>query len=256
MTIPSLPTPRPDLLPRGRILSTFVEIGTSLDQRPELDPSSLIVRSLRLFAGNTGYPREEDGGTTFVVVQVYADLVPAEPGAVDAVIELGELAHYPDAAQAALATMHALSKSLIGVNDSRFSLESAWARTLGGMVNALANCSPSVERLKRSREAQLARILERFVTDPMLTPESIAEALGVSRRTLYSLDTPMGGPISEQIRHLRATHAARLLRQAEWDGVTLASIAQRTGFSSAKHMSRALAASGLGTPEQLRRDRD
>lgn len=244
---------RARLLPRGRLLSTYVEIGTSLDPRPELDPRALVVRSLRLFAGDSGFPRDEDGGTTFVVIQIYADLVPAEADAIDAVLQLGELSHHPQAAEPALLMMGKLSTALMDSSYSQFAVESTWARTLGMMVQGLTGQTPSTERVDRARQAQIARLVERFSADPNLTPESIAAALGISRRTLYDLSSPMVGGISEHIRSVRTGLAARLLSLPDWDVLSIADVARRTGFSNVKQMRRSLAAAGHGNPEEIRR---
>jgi AraC-like DNA-binding protein len=251
----SNPAARPALLTRGRLLSAYLEIGADLDT-PSADPDTLVVRRLRLFDSESAGLRELPGGSTTLMVQIYSELVPAADAQIDAVIALGELARFPAVKMPALAMMHQLAMSLIDGSRRAFEIEPAWARTLGRMAQDLTGVVPSAEVVSAARLAQISRVVERFSSDPLLTPESLAETVQISRRTLYDLTKPMVGGISEFIRVTRATRAMRMLMDPACDRLTVAEIARRTGFSSPKHLRRALSSKYEVTPEAARSSRD
>lgn len=249
------PAARQSLLPRGRLLSAYLEIGADLDT-PSADPDTLVVRRLRLFDSESAIEREVPGGSTSLLVQIYSDLVPAATAQVDAVISLGELARFPEVKMPALAMMQQLAQSLVDASRRSFEIEPAWARTIGRMVQGLTGVAPPAEVVAAARLAQIGRVVERFSSDPMLTPESLAGAVQISRRTLYDLTTPTVGGISEYIRATRAARARRMLVDPACDTLTVAEVARRTGFSSPKHLRRALGGSSNQTPESIRASRD
>lgn len=249
--LPSAPDARPGLIRRGRLISTYVETGTDLFARNS-DDRGLVLRSLRLVEGSTGFVRDDPGGSTYLVIQVFSDLLPCASRELDAVLALGDLSPYPDAALPTLAMMQDLANALVDDSYPSFAIESTWARALAQMISRLTGVMPTAEVLVRARQAQLERIIERFAGDPRLSPETLAQALGVSRRTLYGLPVPVPGGVSEYIRVARLNGAQRLLRDPAWATATVETIARRSGFSSAQHLRRALAAMELGSPETLR----
>ena len=116
---------------------------------------------------------------------------------------------------------------------------------LGTLVQKLTGVTPPPDAVNRARIAQAERVIERFSGDPRLSPETLADALAISRRTLYSLETAFPGGIGEQIRLARISAACRLLSDPEWAGATVETIARRSGFSSAQRLRRALASVDL-----------
>lgn len=245
------PAARSPLRVRGRLLSAYLEIGADLDT-PSADPDTLVVRRLRLFDAHSADHREVPGGSTSLLVQIYSDLVPAAPAQIDAVIALGELARFPAVKMPALAMMQHLAQSLVDASRRSFEIEPAWARTIGRMAHDLTGIAPPAEVVATARLAQIDRVVERFSSDPMLTPDSLASAIQISRRTLYDLTAPTVGGISDFIRATRATRAMRMLVDPQCDVLTVTEIARRTGFSSAKHLRRALSARYQQTPEAVR----
>lgn len=226
---------------RGELLSVFVEIGTDLNPKPAADPHALIVRRLQLFGENDTLPRDEPGGSTSLLIQMYRGLIPAADAEIDRVIAMRSLARYPVATGPALGVMQHLSRSLVDDSHLPFSIEPAWARALGQLIRDLTGVAPSLEIVNAARSAQISRAVERFASDSRLTPAALADALGISRRTLYVLTAPELGGISEYIRIARARHAARMLVDREFDILPVSAIALRAGFSSPKHLTRALA---------------
>lgn len=244
-----------DLPSHGRLLSTFIELGTDLGPlRPDIPP--LVVRRLRVFDQDAGFPREDPGGTTSLVVQIYSGLIPAEESGLDALIELGELAGFPQVTIPALRMTQMLATALVDDSFLPFSIEPAWARTMARMVQDLTGSTASAATITSARKAQIRRVVERFSSDPRLTPVSLAETLEISRRTLYDLSTSSVGGISEFIRANRARRAVRMLVDPVFDRVPLGEIAERSGFSSTKHLKRALTMTYDATPAAIRRSRD
>ncbi|MGX5681400.1 helix-turn-helix domain-containing protein [Schumannella luteola] len=208
------------------------------------------MRRLRLYDDGAAFPRDDPDGSTSLLIQMYHELIPAAEETIDEVIAVGDLARYPAATGPALAMMQELARSLV-VNDYyAFSIEPAWARTLGRMVQEVTGVVPASSVVASARRAQIARMVERFSSDPRLSSDTIAETLGVSRRTLYDLTATEYGGISEHIRATRARRAAGMLRLPE--SLPLAEIALRTGFSSEKQLRRALLSVFDATPAAIR----
>ncbi|HWK19469.1 MAG TPA: helix-turn-helix domain-containing protein [Microbacteriaceae bacterium] len=87
----------------------------------------------------------------------------------------------------------------------------------------------------RQRAEHLIR--ERIAT-PWLTPDYLADALAVSRRTLYAAFSTDGRTVAGTIRHARLDHARDLLQRLAPEGSSVSEIAARSGFQSAAHFSR------------------
>lgn len=86
----------------------------------------------------------------------------------------------------------------------------------------------------RTRAEQLIRAR---LAAPWLSPDYLAEALGVSRRTLYSAFASDQRTVAGAIRHARLDRARDLLQRRDSEG-TVTEIAARAGFQSAAHFSR------------------
>lgn len=246
---------REPLVRRGRLVSAFLEIGSNLDPAVAHLRNALIVRRLRLYGEGATLPREDPGGSTSLLIQLYHELIPAAEAQIEDVIDVGELAHYPAATQPALAMMQELARSLV-VNDYYpFSIEPAWARTLGRMIQEVTGVTAPAAVIASARRAQIERMVERFSSDPRLTSETIAETLQISRRTLYDLTSSELGGISEHIRATRARRAAAMLADPETGSLSLADIALRTGLTSEKQVRRALHSVFGATPADIRAGR-
>ena len=90
--------------------------------------------------------------------------------------------------------------------------------------------------------ASLDRVEEyvvRHLNDATLTPESIADAFGISRRTLYNLFNRLAETPHTLIQHSRLNRAAALLRDPIWSETSLSHIARLCGFLDATCFSRA-----------------
>ena len=75
--------------------------------------------------------------------------------------------------------------------------------------------------------------------DPALTPESVAEAFGICRRTLYSVFASSDLTPRAFIQHVRLGRASALLREASWRAASVGQIARHCGFADTATFSRA-----------------
>lgn len=246
--------PTMSLTVRGRIIGVLLEVGTDSAASSRDEPNTVVLRRLRLIAG-TEFPEPDPGATTSMLVHIYSDLIPASDCDIEAAIALGELSGHPRVAVTTLCLVQQLGRSLMDGTYPPFGIEPAWGRTLGQLIHTVTGALPLQADISAARLAQVSRMVERFSSDPRLSPLSIAESLEMSRRALYDLTSPLVGGISEFIRMTRAQRAVRMLVEPACDGLTVAVIAQRTGFSSPRHLRRALSAFYSRTPEVVRTSR-
>lgn len=187
-----------------------------------------------------------------LIIGLEESMIPAESGELRRVAELGNLLAYRDLASPLVERMWTMLTQ--PAEEPPFGEEVRWAQTLSTVVARATGVSPSAAVVARARRAQVERIVALFSGDRRLTPDTIAASLGVSRRSLYELAEPHFGGISEYIRMARAMRAARMLADESFRDRSHAEIARATGFSSTKHMTRALLASNGLSPAALRPD--
>lgn len=90
--------------------------------------------------------------------------------------------------------------------------------------------------------ARSRTILEQRFPAHTLTPEDVAEALGVSRRTLGRAWTAHGMKMSQELRRIRVREAQLLISGSPQ--LTRTEVAKATGFGSAETLRRALLTQG------------
>lgn len=147
-------------------------------------------------------------------------------------------------AQAKLSGSDASARSVIG----RHLLE-LLSLTLDGAQDANGASNSSV------RSAHLARI-DRYIRanlgDQDLSPDTIAEACGISKRYLHDLFKDVNGTVSQQIRDQRLQAACDMLRSAP--RLPLAEVAYRCGFSDQAQFSRLFKSKYARTPSEYRNE--
>lgn len=197
------------------------------------------VSAVELHRGAEGIDSDGVGAWRAFLIRVPEAIVPATQEALTAVEKLGNLIGYPSV----VAPLVERAAAAFGGDDevTPFSEEVWWARAIGAAVEQLTGVHPSARLVSDARRSQIEYIVHRYSSDQGLTPAAIAEAIGVSRRTLYEIADPQLGGISEYVRMVRAARAARMLAD-ESTRRTASEIARAAGFSSPKHMSRALLA--------------
>ncbi len=121
--------------------------------------------------------------------------------------------------------------------------------TLEGAQDAAGSSNSSV------RSAHLARI-DRFILanlgDQGLSPDTIAEACGISKRYLHDLFKDVNGTVSQQIRDQRLRAACDMLRSTR--RLPLAEVAYRCGFSDQAQFSRLFKSKYAKTPSEYRNE--
>jgi AraC-like DNA-binding protein len=132
-----------------------------------------------------------------------------------------------------------------------FGVRPLWARAVTQLVADITGVRPATEEVARARLAQVVLLAQRHATDPRLTPDTLATALGVSRRTLYLLTQGTLGGVSTIIREQRLDRAVDLLLERRDLG--LQQVAVLAGFGTLPQLNRAavdafgLSASGIRT---------
>lgn len=125
------------------------------------------------------------------------------------------------------------------------------------VVTALsAELGPPERRLARSRYLAEARAhLRDHLGDADLTPERVAQAVGISPRYLHALFHDEGTTVTRYLTTARLEQAKILLGSARYAGLTVTEIAMSVGFRDLSHFSTSFkAASGLA-PRAYRRAR-
>ncbi|HEY9568748.1 MAG TPA: helix-turn-helix transcriptional regulator, partial [Thalassobaculum sp.] len=95
------------------------------------------------------------------------------------------------------------------------------------------------------------RLIDASLSDAGLTPDLLAQQLGVSRAKLYRMFEPVGG-IAQYIRDRRLRRAMLELRDVEFRHHPIYEIALRAGFSSETTFGRAFRQRYEITPREAR----
>lgn len=226
---------------------------------------SCEARYFKLFWQLQGHSRVSQGGRT-------AQLQPGHWSVYDTTreyqIESGERARFmvlllPQTACAGWApAVHALAgraldgrgaprivmSALAGMLRDDARLPEEEQRTLQASVTALVECAIDTNARVHTVPAEAhggARLqrVERWIlehlAEPGLTPERVADAFGMSRRSLYNLFLGSQRTPRAFIQEARMARARQLMAQAPGRGLPLAVVAQRSGFSNPAHFSRA-----------------
>jgi AraC-like DNA-binding protein len=121
-------------------------------------------------------------------------------------------------------------------------------RTLQASVTALVECAIDTHARAHTVPAEAeggARLqrIERWIlehlAEPGLTPERVAEAFGMSRRSLYNLFLGSQRTPRAFIQDARLARAQQLMAHEAGRDLALGVIAQRSGFADPAHFSRA-----------------
>jgi AraC family transcriptional activator of tynA and feaB len=111
---------------------------------------------------------------------------------------------------------------------------------LGGLLRgALEPDEPGGSRRSvLSLQDRAERVLAQRLAEPGLSAGDVAQALGVSVRTLHRVFAGSGSTFAATLRERRLQHAVSLLRRHNLGGVPVAEIGALCGFQDASHFSR------------------
>ncbi len=124
------------------------------------------------------------------------------------------------------------------------------------LVTALVRERLAGEEPPVPQHAMLLRIrsyIEHRLSNPNLTPDSIAEAHGISRRYLFKLFAAEGLAVAGWIRARRLEHCARELADPATADQPIATVAARWGLLDGRHFSRLFKSVYGQTPRDYRR---
>jgi AraC-like DNA-binding protein len=130
-------------------------------------------------------------------------------------------------------------------------LEGAWISLLNMLVRSLAGQDTNGTDTARARQLQARRYIRANLANPNLSPGTIANALHVSRSTLYTALGPDADGVAAEIRRQRLQRAHTMLRDPA-NNQPIADLAAAVGIPNAAHFSRIFHDQHGLTPRELR----
>ena len=130
-------------------------------------------------------------------------------------------------------------------------LSGLWISLINMLVRSLADDDTNGVDTAHARRLQIRRHIQANLADPRLSAASIADALHVSRSTLYAALGPDADGVAGEIRRLRLDRAHALLLDPSQTH-SIAEIAASVGLPNAAHFSRIFRARYGHSPSDLR----
>jgi AraC-like DNA-binding protein len=130
-------------------------------------------------------------------------------------------------------------------------LEAAWISLLNMLVRSLAGQDTNGTDTAQARQLQARRYIRANLANPHLSPGTIANALHISRSTLYAALGPDADGLATEIRRQRLHRAHAMLRHPA-NRQPIAEIAAAVGIPNAAHFSRIFRDQHGLTPRELR----
>lgn len=137
---------------------------------------------------------------------------------------------------------------------SRYAIERLLAEMVfGALLEVYAGDLPERGQAPLAERARSTMLLHR--EDPQFTIAELASELHVSLRHLQRAFAKLGTTPGDALRRLRVELAESLLRNADYEVLTIEEIAAHSGFTSGLQLRRALRAEGLPSPTRIRPSR-
>jgi len=136
------------------------------------------------------------------------------------------------------ATLSRLSQSIF--DEAERLLEDEGAAALDAYFEILAACvgsSPNSDHPGPELHRRIQRFIDAHISDPALTAEEIASAIGISVRHLHRVFSVTGSTLGDCIRSRRLEHCRRDLANPCWQERTITEIAFAWGFNDSAHFS-------------------
>jgi AraC-like DNA-binding protein len=118
-------------------------------------------------------------------------------------------------------------------------VSSAVTDIVAGLVAERAGLAPDEDAAHAAVKGSVHRYIELNLSNPQLSPATIAAAAGISVRYLYKLFEQDGTPVSAWIRDRRLDQVARDLSDPRLAHRTVAAVGAQWGFRDAANFSRA-----------------
>ena len=119
-------------------------------------------------------------------------------------------------------------------------------------VSAMQSSPAATSAGTKSLQTRIRDCIDQRCAEPQLTATDVAEAVGVSVRTLHRTLASAGETYGGFLMEARARTALRMLRSPLFKRVTTGEIGRRAGFMSGSHFVRVIRARCGQTPKQLR----
>jgi AraC-like DNA-binding protein len=130
-------------------------------------------------------------------------------------------------------------------------LAHTWISVVSLLLRSLVEDPRDEPATVDARRWQVRRYVEDNLADPMLSPDTIAAALHLSRRSLYAVLAGSEGPAA-MIRRARVRRAVAMLRDPGRSHLSVADIGAAVGFARPAHFSRLVRAECGRSPRELR----
>ncbi len=124
------------------------------------------------------------------------------------------------------------------------------------LILGFENADETAVNISSTQYAHLERC-KRYINEHLmeetLCPPSVAKALAISERYLFSIFSNAGLTVSGYIIAMRLDKAAQVLRSRRFETLTISEVAFNAGFKSAAHFSRVFKARFNESPTQYRK---
>ena len=191
-------------------------------------------------------------GLRAIQVNVPRSAVPVTDRDIDRINDQSALFHDPTFARLIRPSLRGLAGHLVTLDHTDTAeLGQVWISLINMLVRSLLREDTNGTDTAGARRLQLQHHIRTNLADPLLSPPRIADALHVSRRTLYAALSPHDEGIAAEIRRQRLERARELLLDASRQR-SVAEIAVAVGLPNAAHFSRLFRAHYGHTPSDLR----
>jgi AraC-like DNA-binding protein len=129
-------------------------------------------------------------------------------------------------------------------------LSELWISLVNMLVRSLVGDDTNGTDTAKARRLQLQHHIRANLADPLLSPTRIADALHVSRRTLYTALSPDQEGVAAEIRRQRLDRARAMLLDPS-QRRSVAEVAAAVGLPNAAHFSRIFRARYGHSPREL-----
>ena len=214
-----------------------------------------LTKGAAVLLGQTGGGWQTQEGLHGLQVNVPRQAVPVTDAQLAAFNDQRRLRHDPVFTGLVRPALLGLAGHLDALADTDVTeVEQLWISLLTMLMRSLAGRDTTGTDTAHARRLQVRRYIRAHLTDPRLAPTTIADALHISRSTLYAALPADSGGVAAEVRRQRLARAHTIIGDAT-NLQSIAEIAVSVGIPSAAQFSRAFRERYGLSPRQLRADR-
>jgi AraC-like DNA-binding protein len=220
---------------RETLVVYLIECGAVVVERHDTS-IELFENSMLIFDGNIKYNQKASRDTRGVILRVPKNSLESR----GAGTKLGGL-FVPDPASSDVAVLKAFIAAAAGYGKQCSPhVGEMVAETLTDLLERCTESRKEPQRFKSSAASlrRIKRYLDRNVGNVDIDVDTVANAMGVSKRYLFKLFERDGSSVMRYLLQQRLATAKRILATNDV-GLRITDIAERCGFSSVAHFSRA-----------------